>query len=217
MPVRVFFHGGGWRMNSKEKACYAAEMHVDAGATYVTPDFAKIDQVPLDEIIRQSRAAVAWVYTNIAEYGGDPGRIYVGGISSGAHQTGMVLGTDWSEFGLPADTLKGGVCASGIYDLAPLMLTPRKEVFKLDDEGVRRLSPIDNIPAGELDIICGIAENDTPEFHRQSEAYYAAWQNAGHRVQLIEVPGANHFSNSLALGDAGGPLGRASLAQMSLS
>ena len=79
-PVRVFFHGGSWLRNTKENAAYAAKMHVEAGAGFVAVNFAKADQVSLDEIIRQSRAAVAWVYKNISGFNCDPERIYIGGI-----------------------------------------------------------------------------------------------------------------------------------------
>lgn len=217
MPVRIFFHGGGWRANSKEKACYAAELVVQNGGIYVAPDFAKIDQVPLDEIIRQSRAAVAWAYKNIANYRGNPNRIYVGGVSSGAHQAAMVAGTDWAEFGLPADTVKGVTLLSGIYDFYPFSLTPRKEELGLDEDGLQRRSPILNVPAGEMDLLLGVAELDSAEIHRQMDAYGDAWEATGKSSTRIEEKGQNHFSVSVAFGQAETELGQAGLRQMGLA
>lgn len=217
MPVRVFFHGGGWRANSKEKACYAAELTVSHGGIYVAPDFAKIDQQPLDEIIRQSRAAVAWVYNNIAEYGGDPDRIYVGGVSSGAHQAGMVAGADWSEFGTPVDTVKGVTLLSGIYDFYPFSLTPRKEELGLDEDGLKRRSPILNLPKVDMDMLLGVAEFDSDEIHRQMDAYGDAWDATGRTSTRIEEKGQNHFSVSVAFGREDTELGRAGLKQMGLT
>ena len=40
--------------------------------------------------------------------------------------TGVALVTDWQkDFGLPADTVKGGVCVSGMYDMKPVRLSGR--------------------------------------------------------------------------------------------
>ena len=71
----------------------------------------------------QVRRAVAWVYQNAASFGGNPNRLYVSGVSSGGHLAGVVLTTDWQkDFGLPADTLKGRLCGSGLYELHPVAL-----------------------------------------------------------------------------------------------
>jgi hypothetical protein len=58
-------------------------------------------------------------------------RLYVSGHSSGGHLAAVVLTTDWQkDFGLPIDTVKGGLCASGMYDLYPVrpVLTDRYEI-----------------------------------------------------------------------------------------
>jgi carboxylesterase type B len=41
----------------------------------------------------QVRRAVAWVFQNIARFGGDPNRLYLGGQSSGAHLAAVALTT----------------------------------------------------------------------------------------------------------------------------
>ena len=87
-----------------------AEMFVRAGAHYVTPDFAWVQDVggSLFPMADQVCRAIAWVYRNAASFGGDPERIYVGGQSSGAHLAAVALTTDWAgEFGLPADSDQG--------------------------------------------------------------------------------------------------------------
>src|SRR5206468_507555 len=90
--------------------------NMDAVLTrYVVPDFATVMEVGLDGMVAQVRRAVAWVAKHASSFGGDPGRIYVAGHSSGGHLAGTVLVTDWStDFGLPRDVVKGGVCISGM-------------------------------------------------------------------------------------------------------
>ena len=88
----------------------------------VVANYALCPQVSIDEIVRQMRAAVAWVLTRIDRHGGDPTKVVVGGHSAGAHLTAMCLQTRWKEdYGLPTDDpLAGAVLVSGLYDLEPL-------------------------------------------------------------------------------------------------
>src|SRR5207244_2350613 len=90
-PVLVFVHGGAWRTGKARDSAYAAEAFVRAGAHYVVPDFATVMDVGLDGMVAQVRQAVAWVARNASSFGGDPGRIYVAGHSSGGHLAGTVL------------------------------------------------------------------------------------------------------------------------------
>ena len=120
-PVFVFIHGGAWRSGRSRDFAAPAEMFLAAGAHYVVPDFAWVQDVGgnLMVLADQVRRAIAWVYENIARFGGDPNRLYVGGQSSGGHLAAVALTTDWQrDFNLPADIIKGGMCISGMYDLA---------------------------------------------------------------------------------------------------
>ena len=66
----------------------------------------------------QVRRAIAWVYNNAKSFGGDPNRIHVSGQSSGAHLSGCVVTTDWKDYGVPNDIVKGALLCSGMYDLS---------------------------------------------------------------------------------------------------
>ena len=119
-PINVFIHGGAWRVGTAADAAYMSEMFVDAGAHFIALDFNNAIETNGDLLIMadQVRRAVAWVYRNATSFGGDSDRLYVSGVSSGAHLTGVVLTTDWpKDFGLPGDIVKGGLCCSGMYDL----------------------------------------------------------------------------------------------------
>src|SRR5437879_6542730 len=85
--VFVFIHGGAWRSGRSKDFAVPAEMFLAAGAHYVVPDFAWVQEVggSLMVLAGQVRRAVAWVYDNAAYLGGDPNRLYIGGQSSGGH------------------------------------------------------------------------------------------------------------------------------------
>jgi arylformamidase len=127
-PVFVFIHGGAWRSGRSKDFAGPAEMFLAAGAHYVVPDFAWVQDVGgnLMVLADQVCRAVAWVYRNAAQFGGDPNRLYLGGQSSGAHLAAVALTSDWQrDFGLPGDVMKGGMCVSGMYDLTPVQLSAR--------------------------------------------------------------------------------------------
>ena len=127
-PVLVFIHGGAWRSGRSKDFAAPAEMFLNAGAHYVVPDFAWVQDVggSLTVLADQARRAIAWVYDNAAHLDSDRDRVYVGGQSSGGHLVAVALTTDWvRDFDLPADIIKGGMCISGMYDLTPVRLSAR--------------------------------------------------------------------------------------------
>src|SRR4029077_6391987 len=97
VPVFVFIHGGAWRAGSAKTYAAPAEMFIRAGAHYVAPDFVLVQDAggSLFPMADQVRRAIAWVYENAANFGGDRDRIYIGGHSSGAHLAAVALTTDW--------------------------------------------------------------------------------------------------------------------------
>ena len=110
-PVRIFVHGGAWRVGTAAQYHYAAEMFLNAGANYVVPDFANVGDVggSLLTMADQIRRSVAWVYNNAKSFGGDPERIYVSGQSSGGHWIGVLMTTDWKDYGVPMTVIEGGL------------------------------------------------------------------------------------------------------------
>jgi arylformamidase len=142
--VFVFIHGGAWRSGRSKDFAAPAEMFLAAGAHYVVPDFAWVQDVGgnLSVLADQVRRAIAWVYDNAAHLAIDPNQLYIGGQSSGGHLAAVALTTDWPrDFGMPADLIKGGVCISGMYDLTPVRLSARNAYVAFDDATVAALSP----------------------------------------------------------------------------
>ena len=218
-PIHIFLHGGAWRGGLAKDYAFPAEMFVHAGAHFVVPDFAWVQETggSLAPIAEQVRRAVAWVYRNAHEMGGDPNRIYVSGHSSGAHLAGVVLTTDWpQQFNLPADVVKGGLCCSGIFDLTPVALSARSAYVKFSDEIVQALSPQRHLEHLNVPVIVAYGTLETPEFQRQSRDFSAAVQIAGKRAQLLIADGYNHFEIVETLSNPYGVLGCAALKQMSL-
>jgi arylformamidase len=214
-PIHVFLHGGAWRSLSKTESAFPAPCFVAAGAHFVALDFGLLPAITLNEMVDQARRAIAWIFVNAAEmFGGDVGRIYVSGHSSGAHMAACLLTTAWAAYGLPEDVIKGGLCASGIYDLAPVRLSARNAYVKLDAAMTVALSPVQHIDYLRSPIIVAYAEHDSDEFKRQARDFHAALRCAPYSADLLVAASKNHFEIIETLAEPNGLLSRAALAQM---
>jgi arylformamidase len=98
---------------------------------------------PLDRLVAEVRRSVRWLAEHLAEYGGDPNRLYVAGHSAGGHLTAMTM---------PLAEVRGGIAVSGIYDPEPIRLNYLNEKLGLDAAEADRNSPVRHLPAtaGEL-------------------------------------------------------------------
>ncbi len=218
-PINVFIHGGAWRGGSAASVAYKSETFVDAGAHFIALDFNNVLETNgnLMTMAEQVRRAIAWVHRNAASFGGDPNRLYVSGTSSGAHLAAVALTTDWrKDFGLPADTVKGGLCCSGLYDLYPVTLSGRSNYVKFTSEVVEALSPQRHLDKLVAPVIVAHGTLETPEFQRQNRDFAAAVKAAGKPVTFLIGEGYNHFEIQETLGNPYGLLGRAVLEQMML-
>lgn len=216
-PVFVYIHGGYWRALSKNESSSMAPAYTGAGAVYVAVNYSLAPVVTLDTIVDQCRRALAWVVGNIARFGGDPGRIYIGGSSAGGHLCGMLLAGGWQKpLQLPADLVKGALLLSGLYDLTPIPHTHINAWMRLSREDAVRNSPSHYAPAAACPIIVSYGDNETTAFKRQSMDYLAQWRARGYPGEYLRVPGLNHFDLVLECGKPDSPLARAMFAMMGL-
>ncbi|WP_285619271.1 alpha/beta hydrolase [Actinoallomurus iriomotensis] len=208
-PVFVFVHGGYWRALSRHDSAFMARMLDGAGVATVVPDYTLAPKATLEEIVRQVRAAVAWVYRDGREHGLDPDRIVVGGSSAGGHLTGMTMVGGWQEgLGLPADVVKAVMPFSGLFDIRPIQRVYANEWLHLDVERAAALSP-ELLPAGRrFPAVIAVAEHDGTGFLEQSRRFHRHW---GEAAELLVVPERDHFDVVLDLADPRSAASRALL------
>jgi arylformamidase len=195
-PINVHIHGGAWRTGTAAAVAYMAEIFVDYGAHFIALDFNNVIEANgnLMTMADQVRRAVAWVYKNAATFGGDRNQLYVSGESSGAHLAGVVLTTDWlKDFGLPIDTVKGGLCCSGMYDLYPVSLSARSNYVKFNNEVIETLSSQRHLDKLVAPVVVAHGTLETPEFQRQNREFAAAVKAVGKPVAFLIGEGYNHF------------------------
>jgi arylformamidase len=215
-PLCVFIHGGYWYSLDKADYSYVAEGLRPHGVATAVNNFGLAPDTGMDEIVRQNRAALAWLWRNGKAYGIDPDRIYVTGHSAGGHLAVMLLATDWPAFepGLPRDLVKGACAIGGLFDMEAIRLSYLNKTLKMSPEEARRNEPLSqrfSVPA-PLSLV--VAVDETPEYHRQSEAMADVWRGLGYPVDLQVPPGVNHFDVVNQLLDPGCDLVKLQLAEM---
>jgi para-nitrobenzyl esterase len=100
LPVFVWIHGGGYFAGSPASPWYDGRAFNRDGVVTVTlsyrlgfDGFGWIDGAPLNRGILDQIAALEWVQENIAQFGGDPGRVTIGGQSAGGGSVLTLLAT----------------------------------------------------------------------------------------------------------------------------
>lgn len=212
-PVLVFVHGGGFVMGDKRSAdlpFYDNIGNFAVGSGYVgvtiTYRLAPAHQWPAGS--QDVAAAVGWLRSNIAAYGGDPQNIFLMGQSAGAvHVAGYVAD---SQLYVVADTgLAGALMISGSYDVAQADVNP----FHLAYYGERReswpeRSTVNGLIASSLPLMFSVSEYDGVGFQKQAALLVAEFARARARYpQMHWLSGHNHLSPVLAIGSAADTLG----------
>ena len=219
-PIVIYFHGGAWRGGVAEGFAWVAEPFVNAGAHVVVPEYSHVQDVgdDLSVLGGEVRRAVAWVYENAESFSGDRDRIFISGHSAGGHLAAVTATTDWAgEFGLPSNLIRGGLIASGMFDLEPVRLSSRSEYVLFTDETVDDLSPQRHLDQLHAPLLIGYGTLETPEFQRQSRDFAAAAREAGKDVELLVAEGCYHLEVEQTIANPFGLLGKALLDMMQLT
>ncbi|MGI8649724.1 MAG: alpha/beta hydrolase [Rubrobacter sp.] len=211
-PILVYIHGGYWRARTSGEFAFVARGPASEGVATVSVNYSLCPKVKLAEIVRQVRAAIAWIYKNAESFGGDRDRIHVSGHSAGGHLAATLLMTDWpNDYGLPKDIVKSATCVSGLFDLSPFPYTFMQPQLQFSWEEVRLYSPLFHIPEEAPPLLLAYGSQEPDEMKRQSEDFLAAWNEAGLSGERIVLDGKNHYDVIDGFIDAESPLCSATL------
>jgi acetyl esterase/lipase len=114
-PTLVWFHGGGLTGGSKDGSSKLAESFAKAGLGVAAVNYRLSPKATYPAYIEDAAAAVTWVHWHIAEHGGDPAKVFVGGHSAGGYLT-AILGMDpqyLSKAGVEIGNVAGFIPVSG--------------------------------------------------------------------------------------------------------
>src|SRR5712671_766739 len=126
LPVVFWIHGGGWQTGDKSDVKTKPQAFMDKGFVFVSTNYRLLPAVDMGTLTRDVAKSFRWVEDHIAEFGGDPKRVLVGGHSAGAQLAALIC-TDEGYLkaeGIGFDVLKGCVPVDGdTYDVPAIIET----------------------------------------------------------------------------------------------
>jgi acetyl esterase/lipase len=160
-PVVVGIHGGGWSSGDKANAGFAQNKAIyftGRGYVFVSINYRLSPQYVHPAHIDDVAAAIDWTRRHIADYGGDPERIFVLGHSAGAHLAALVTVDDarLGQYGQALGAIKGAITLdTAKYDLDAVYPGGSEvdgnvmQAFGTEPAVLRDGSPIDHVAPGK--------------------------------------------------------------------
>lgn len=135
-PVFLFVHGGAWVIGNKgQQGRLIAHRLAEAGWICVSIDYRLSPWATFPDHLIDVKRAIVWVRQHVAEYGGDPRFVVIGGGSAGAHLASLAALTpnvlEYQREHPDVDTtLQGCVAFYGVYDFADRDRAFRHRAFR---------------------------------------------------------------------------------------
>lgn len=209
-PVVVFFHGGGLLEGDKSHGAILARRLVPAGIGVVSANYRLSPAVMHPVHLQDAAAAFAWTVANIADYGGDPARVFVSGHSAGAYLAAL-LALDPALLGaheLGLDAIAGSAPISPFLYVEETARERPKTVWGEDPAVWLSASVTPHIGAGTGPMLLIYASGDDDWRKAQNERFATAMRAAGNTaIGTAEAPGRDHTTILTGLNDPDDPVG----------
>jgi len=188
-PVFVFLHGGGFRNGDPEAQLADGRAVLEGGAIFVSMGYRLLPETRFPECAIDVDLGLTWLHDNLASRGGDPARIWLSGHSAGAMLAAMVgFRSGWtSDYGLPADVVKGMVLISGFYDYT------HQPDEQLDTAHPQYVPDLTKALQRTPPTIIVVGEHDMPPCMPNGRALETALRAKGGAVEFFVETGADHF------------------------
>lgn len=192
-PVVVFFYGGRWTNGAAADFRFVGQALASQGFVAVLPDYRHYPQVRFPGFVEDAARAVRWTEAQIARYGGDPGKLFVMGHSSGAHLAALLALDPRFLAGAGGDRarLKGMIGLAGPYDFLPLTDTDLRDMFG-PPERYEQSQPISFVDGDNPPLLLLHGEDDQTVRVRNTRNLAQAVQRAGGRVESHVYPEMSH-------------------------
>ncbi len=105
LPVLIFVHGGNWNSGDKKTYNFFGRNFAKKGIVTVVVGYTLSPKANYDDMTKQVAAAIKWTKENIAEYNGNPNKIFLTGHSAGGHL--IALSTMNPEYEVKDNTISG--------------------------------------------------------------------------------------------------------------
>lgn len=195
VPVFLCIHGGGWTHGYKEWMGFQAPPITGLPAVFVSVSYRLAPAVSFPAPLEDCLDALAWVHRNIAQHGGDPGRIFIGGHSAGAHLSALTtLRRDLhARRGLPGDVIKACFPFSGVYSFNADGADATGAALLAGVADRDAANPLAHVAGNRTPFFVTWALNERPYIIGSSERFVAALRSQPGRVEHHVFQEFDHF------------------------
>jgi len=205
-PVFVWIHGGGWVTGDKSVSDNACRRFASRGFVVFSLNYRLAPEHRFPEQFRDIDAAMAVVIERAEGFGGDAGRMFIGGDSAGAHLSswyacalldGGLRDAAGIAGAMPPGNVRGLILFYGVYDVDGMRGSgfPFSKLFTdafLGEDAGERIaetaSPAFNIPGGYPPCFITAAQSD--RLYSQSVDFADTLRAAGVEVETAFFPRA---------------------------
>ena len=187
----VWFHGGGLKAGNK----FIPETLKDQGMAVVAVNYRFSPHVTSPAYIEDAAAAVAWVFNNIKQYGGNKEKVFVSAHSAGGYLTSMI-GLDKTyleKYGIDANAIAGLIPFSG-HTITHFTIRAENGIDGTQVV-VDKYAPLSHIrkDAPPLILITGDRELEMLGRYEENAYMYRMMKIIGHENTILyELDGFNH-------------------------
>ncbi len=191
VPVIVWYHGGGLTGGTKS----IPKELLDYGYLIVSVEYRLSPKVKAPGYIEDAAAATAWVFQNIATYGGNAQQIFLSGHSAGGYLDLMIgLENKWlAKYGISTNSI------AGLLPLSPQVIT---HYTIRDENGISKYqpliegyAPVYHIKKNTPPIVLITGDREMELLGRYEEnAYFFRMMKVieNNNVKLFELEGLDH-------------------------
>ena len=224
LPVVFWIHGGGWQTGDKANVQEKPKFFLEQGFVFVSINHRLLPEVDMGSLIGDVAKAFGWVQKHIADYGGDPQRVLVGGHSSGAQLATLICTDDryLKAEGASFQSLIGCVPVDGdTYDVPAIIETAetRRRVHGQEQAKFGHREKFGNSPEKHKDFsaVTHVAKDkgippflvlhvaNHPDNSAQAFRLGAVLKEAGIPVKVFGAKDTDHTKINANLGTAGDP------------
>jgi acetyl esterase/lipase len=222
LPVVFWIHGGGWQTGDKANVQEKPAWFTQKGFVFVSINHRLLPDVDMGTLIHDVAKAFGWMHQHIAEHGGDPRRVLVGGHSSGAQLAALICTDDryLKEQGVAFSSLIGCLPVDGdTYDVPAIIETAetRRRVHHEPQSKYGHREKFGNDPAKHVDFsaVTHVANgkdippflilyvSDHPDNAAQARRLDAVLNGAGVPATLFAGKETNHNKINASIGTEG--------------
>lgn len=202
-PVVIFIHGGSWNSGSKNLYAFVGRRLAKQGVVGVVISYRLSPAVHVPDMANDCARAVLWTQQHIAEYGGDPARIFVMGHSAGGGLAALLATADplFTRLGLVKNPIKGAIlddpAGLDMFDYLTKLEYPNDEQYLIpfgkDPAVWRAMSPMYQVRADSPPMLMYAGGRTYPSITNSTQRFHQRLLDMGVRHEFTVLPGKKHI------------------------